>query len=53
MTDTLTAALLALKRELFYEQMASAETRLQEDQGAWDEFVNERDQWLNALPDSA
>lgn len=53
MTDTLDAALLALKRELFYEQMSKAEASLRSDAAAWDDFVRERDQWLEAGLESA
>ncbi|MCB0979265.1 MAG: hypothetical protein H6513_17175 [Acidimicrobiaceae bacterium] len=51
MTDTLDAALEALRRERFYEEMASAEQRLRADPVAWAAYVRERDAWLN--PDLA
>ena len=47
MTDTLDAALESLRRECFYEEMATAEKRLRSDPGAWETYVRERDQWLN------
>jgi len=53
MADTFDAALKALRRELFYEQMAQAETALQADEAAWTEFVDERAQWLDAGLESA
>lgn len=54
MTDTLDAAMLALKRELFYERMAAAESRLQSDAEGWTEYVAERDLWLESpLEESA
>ena len=53
MSDTLDAALLALKRELFYKKMAAAEAALRTDPAAWNEFVSERDQWLDAGLESA
>lgn len=48
MADTLDAALESLRRERFYEEMATAEHALRSDAGAWDEYVRERDAWLNA-----
>ncbi len=48
MSDTLDAALESLRRQRFYEEMASAESRLRTDQAAWAAYVLERDAWLNA-----
>ena len=48
MADTLDAALESLRRQRFYEEMASAETRLRADPAAWATYVAERDGWLNA-----
>lgn len=54
MTDTLDAAMLALKRELFYERMAAAESGLRSDAEAWTKYVAERDLWLESpLQESA
>lgn len=52
MVDTLDAALDALKRELFYTQMAEAEDRLRSRPAEWDEFTAERAQWLDAPLDA-
>ena len=51
MSDTLDAALELLRRERFYEEMATAEQWLRADPEAWATFVRERDAWLN--PDLA
>ncbi len=51
MADTLDAALESLRRERFYEEMASAEQQLRADPAAWTTHVRERDAWLN--PDLA
>jgi predicted transcriptional regulator len=51
MADTLDAALESLRRERFYEAMATAEQSLRNDADAWDTYVRERDAWLN--PDLA
>ncbi len=51
MAETLDAALESLRRERFYEEMASAEQRLRTDPVAWATYVLERDAWLN--PDVA
>ena len=51
MAATLDAALESLRRERFYEEMASAEQRLRTDPVAWATYVIERDAWLN--PDVA
>ena len=48
LTETLDAALEALKRQQFYEQMAQAEADLREEGDSWDDFVRERDAWLEA-----
>jgi len=53
MTETLDAALDALRRHQFYEQMAEAESELRQDGDSWDEYVRERDQWLDAGLESA
>lgn len=53
MAETFDAAMKALRRELFYEQMAQAETALQADESSWSEFVLERNQWLDAGLESA
>ena len=48
MTDTLDDALEALRRDQFYRSMAAAETELRADPDAWDQYLAERDSWLNA-----
>lgn len=48
MADTLDAALESLRRERFYEEMASAEARLRTDSEAWATYARERDVWLKA-----
>lgn len=48
MTDTLNAALEALRRDDFYRAMAAAEVELRADPDAWAEYVEERDRWLGA-----
>lgn len=48
MTDTLDAALEALRRDHFYRAMASAEAELEKDPAAWAEYLDERDRWLGA-----
>lgn len=53
MAETFDAALTALRRELFYEQMARAETAPQADEAAWSDFTLERTQWLDAGLESA
>ena len=53
MTETLDAALTALQRELFYQQMAQAEASLQNTEADWNAYVKERDEWLNAGLESA
>lgn len=53
MADTFDAAMTALRRELFYQQMAKAETALQADEASWSDYVEERNQWLNAGLESA
>lgn len=53
MTSTLDAALDALKREVFYSQMAEAESRLQADPKEWNAFIQERDEWLEAPLESS
>lgn len=48
MTETLDAALEALRRDQFYREMTSTESALRADPAAWDGYVTERDAWLNA-----
>jgi predicted transcriptional regulator len=48
MTDALDAALDSLKREQFYREMASAEAALRKDPKGWEQYLQERDNWLNA-----
>jgi len=48
MTDTLQAALEALRRELFYRAMSAAEAELRSEDGGWADYVAERDAWLGA-----
>ena len=47
MTDTLDAALEALRREQFYRDMADAETRLRARPDEWADFVADRNRWLD------
>ena len=47
MADTFDAALEALRRNQFFEQMAEAEARLRSDPAAWAAYLSERDAWLN------
>jgi hypothetical protein len=51
MSETLDAALESLRRQQFFEAMATAEAKLRSDPVAWDEYVKDRDAWLN--PDLA
>jgi hypothetical protein len=51
MAEAFDAALEALRRNEFYEEMAKAEANLRLDPEAWQAFVAERDAWLN--PDIA
>ncbi len=48
MADTFDAALEALRRNQFYEEMAEAEAALRSDPQAWADYLAERDAWLNA-----
>jgi hypothetical protein len=48
MADTLDDALEALRRDLFYRSMATAETELRSDPEAWANYLAERDAWLGA-----
>ena len=48
MTETLDAALEALRRDQFYRSMAAAEAELRSDPVAWAEYLAERDAWLGA-----
>ena len=48
MADTFDAALEALRRNQFYEEMAEAEATLRSDPQAWADYLAERDAWLNA-----
>lgn len=47
MSETLTDALEALRREQFYEAMADAEATMRRDPAQWAEYQAERDAWLN------
>jgi len=51
MAATLDNALLALRRDRFYRDMADAEATFRNDPEAWADYVAERDDWLN--PDLA
>lgn len=51
MSDTLDAALESLRREGFYQAMAAAEAQLRSDPEAWEQYVRDRETWLN--PDLA
>jgi predicted transcriptional regulator len=51
MSETLDAALESLRRQQFFEAMATAEAQLRNDPVAWDAYVKDRDAWLN--PDLA
>jgi predicted DNA-binding protein len=46
MTETLDAALEALRRDQFYRSMVAAEAKLRSDPDAWAEYAAERDSWL-------
>jgi predicted transcriptional regulator len=46
MSDTLDAALEALRREQFYRSMAEAEAALRADPIAHADYIAERDAWL-------
>jgi hypothetical protein len=48
MTDTLDAALEALRRDRFYRSMAAAEAELRSDPAVWADYLAERDAWLGA-----
>ena len=48
LADTLDAALEALRRKNFYEDMARAESDLRADPSRWAAYESERDEWLNA-----
>lgn len=48
MTETLDAALEALRRDDFYRSMATSEQQLRADPDAWEQFDNERNAWLDA-----
>jgi len=48
MTDTLGAALEALRRDQFYRSMAASEAELRDDPEAWAAYASERDAWLGA-----
>ena len=47
-TETLDAALEALRRDQFYASMAAAEETLRADPESFATYVRERDTWLNA-----
>ena len=48
MTDTLDAALEALRRNEFYRLMADTELQLRSDAEAWAGFAHDRNEWLGA-----
>lgn len=48
MAETLDAALDALRREQFFQEMRDAERRLRDDPARWEAYLAERDQWLEA-----
>lgn len=48
MAETLDAAIAALSRELAFKQMALAEIELPTDEDSWEEFVRDRDRWIEA-----
>jgi len=48
MTDTLDAALEALRRDQFYRHMGEAEAELRADPEAWARYQSEREAWLDA-----
>ncbi len=48
MTDTLDAALEALRRDDFYRAMATAQSALQADAEGWTAYIAERDAWLSS-----
>ena len=48
MTETLDAALEALRRDQFYRDMAEAESSLRADPAHWAAHLAERDAWLDA-----
>lgn len=48
MSDTLDAALEALRRQTFYQQMCDAQDALRSDAELWSQYTSERDAWLNA-----
>ena len=48
MTETLDAALEALRRNEFYRLMADTELELRSDAEAWAGFAHDRNQWLGA-----
>ena len=47
LSNTLDAALEALRRNQFYEAMAQAEADLRADPIGWAAYVKDRDAWLN------
>jgi hypothetical protein len=51
MAETLDAALESLRRQQFFEAMATAEAQLRSDPVAWEAYVRDRNVWLN--PDLA
>ena len=48
MSATLDDALEALRRDVFYRSMATAEVSLRADPEAWEQYNAERAAWLNA-----
>ena len=51
LTDTLVAALAALRREEFFDGMARWETELRNDPQAWAEYEAEAEEWAGDLDD--
>jgi hypothetical protein len=49
LTDTLNDALAALRREEFFDAMASSEAALRADPVAWAEYLAEADEWATDL----
>ncbi len=47
MSETLDAALEALRRDSFFRAMASAEQQLRVHPEDWDAYIQERDEWLS------
>lgn len=47
-SETLDAALESLRKKLFFEAMAKAESEMKSNPDAWSDYIEERDTWLNA-----